>query len=130
MYILNLTQHAATPEQRSAGVFDMTGDHLMTLVELLTFNDLPTQQEVEERAQQIAELALAWLTDNDVIDTVGDIRAMIGGAPFLMAPLEGALRDQGITPVYAFSRRESVEERQSDGSIVKRTVFRHLGFVE
>jgi len=55
---------------------------------------------------------------------------MIGGAPFLMSALEDALVIAGITPLYAFSVRESVEAEQADGSVRKVAVFRHLGFVE
>ena len=54
---------------------------------------------------------------------------MIGGAPFLMGALESALLDYGITPVYAFSKRESVEEVQKDGSVKKINIFRHAGFI-
>ena len=32
--------------------------------------------------------------------------------------------------LYAFSVRESVESVEPDGSLVKKNVFRHLGFVE
>ena len=45
-----------------------------------------------------------------------------------MAPLEEALRYRGILPLYAFSRRESREETDPDGSVRKVAVFRHLGF--
>ena len=54
---------------------------------------------------------------------------MIGGAPFLMAPLESKLIEFGLDPVYAFSRRESVETVQDDGSVRKTTVFNHIDFV-
>jgi hypothetical protein len=54
---------------------------------------------------------------------------MIGGAPYLMAPLERALRRKRITPLYAFSERRSTEEKGNDGEIIKRTVFKHIGFV-
>lgn len=54
---------------------------------------------------------------------------MVGGAPFFMAPLEAALRAVNIIPVYAFSKRESVEEKQPDGSVKKTQVFKHAGFV-
>ena len=30
--------------------------------------------------------------------------------------------------IYAYSERESVEETQSDGSVIKRNVFKHKGF--
>ena len=54
---------------------------------------------------------------------------MIGGAPYLMAPLENVLMKNNRVPVYAFSVRESVEQIQSDGSVVKNNIFRHKGFV-
>jgi len=56
-------------------------------------------------------------------------RALIGGVPYLMAPLERALRRRGVTPLYAFSRRESREETLPDGSVRKTATFRHMGFV-
>jgi len=46
-----------------------------------------------------------------------------------MAPLERALRSSDLIPLYAFSRRESVEEVADDGTVTKRSVFRHSGFV-
>ena len=55
---------------------------------------------------------------------------MIGGAPFFMGPLERALRENGITPLYAFSKREAADIKQADGSIKKTQIFRHVGFVE
>ncbi len=125
--IINLTQHAATAEQLAAGVVDLTGGQLQELKKLLTFNDLPSRQDV----RQIAS-ALGWLVDVVIGDTKPRPQhpvAMIGGAPFLMGPLEDALADRGVRAVYAFSRRESAEEVQPDGSIRKVAVFRHAGFV-
>ncbi|MHB0929605.1 MAG: hypothetical protein ACYC3W_12015, partial [Candidatus Nanopelagicales bacterium] len=55
--------------------------------------------------------------------------AMIGGAPFLMAPLEKALLSIGINPVFAFSERKSVEAHGADGTVTKTQVFKHVGFV-
>ena len=55
---------------------------------------------------------------------------MISGALWLMAPLADALRAQGVTPVYAFSRRESVERMDEHGQVLKTAVFRHIGFIE
>lgn len=135
--ILNLTQHDATPEQKLAGVTcgDVTDASVAEFRELLTFDTLPTLAEVRERARQIAEYASKTST---LVDYGGDsgyvvnepLRfAMIGGAPFLMAPLEEELRRVGITPLYAFSTRESVEQVQPDGSVRKTAVFRHQGFV-
>lgn len=55
--------------------------------------------------------------------------AMIGGAMWLMAPLAAAVEARGIEALFAFSRRESVEEPHADGSIRKTAIFRHVGFV-
>jgi hypothetical protein len=118
MTILNLTQHSATPEQAAAGVVDLPPDTRAKLSALLTFEDLPKPEELPERAVQIAQLAL------------GCTKAMIGGAPFLMRPLEQALLIYGIRPVYAFSRRESVEEALPDGTVRKTAVFKHRGLIE
>lgn len=124
MKIINLTQHPASAEQREAGVFDVPADLTYggdTLREQLTFNELPAYDDVLLVAECIANLA----KDNFECDA-----AMIGGAPFLMAPLVDALQRNGIKPMFAFSKRESVEETQPDGSVRKTAVFSHLGFVE
>lgn len=129
MKILNLTQHPATPEQVEAGVFDSSQRE--ELAKLLTFEELPTHSEISERAFEIAVFARREYNQNP-FDAV-----MIGGAPFLMAHLEWELKpDQdgfdGFAPriLYAFSKRESIEQVQPDGSIRKVNVFRHTGFVE
>ena len=120
MRILNLTQHQATQEQLAEGVFEPLQEMKKTIQNLLTFDHLPTKEEIERTAQ-----ALAWLAD-----ATGAEAAMIGGAPFLMSALEERLNALNIQPLYAFSVRESVEQVQQDGSVRKVNVFRHLGFVE
>jgi hypothetical protein len=123
--ILNLTLHSPTPEQAVAGVTEP-----VIAPELMTFTSLPTPTELAERAAKIAELATeAW------VECEGDceqspFRAMIGGAPFFMAPLEAALEDAGFRVVYAFSVRESAETVLPDGSVRKTNVFRHVGFID
>ena len=122
--ILNLTQHPATPEQREAGVSDLPDELRKQLVGLLTFSQLPSREEIEDRAEALALLADSLLPEE------GNPAAMIGGAPYLMAPLEVALRNQRIRPLYAFSVRESVEQTLPDGTIRKTSIFRHAGFIE
>ena len=121
--IINLTQHQATPEQIAAGVVDMTGQKLANLKLFLTFEELPTRSGIEEVAHAIAYMAASCFEPTE------ERHAMIGGAPFLMSALEAALMDRGIIPLYAFSKRESVEEVQEDGSVKKTAVFRHAGFI-
>ena len=113
---INLTQHDALPEQ---GCLPRTDADAAEVATWLTFNTLPSLAEIVGRAQILVDIAVR----------AGADEAMIGGAPYLMVALDPALRMAGITPIYAFSLRQSVDERQPDGSVVKRTKFRHLGFV-
>ena len=119
MSILNFTQHAATAEQLDAGVIDLMQHDLASLKALLNFVGLPTTDEIYECAYAIAALA-----ENLFAETV-----MVGGAPFLMPVLQKALQMRGITVLYAFSERVSIE-KIVDGVVVKTNEFKHVGFVE
>jgi len=122
--IINLTQHPATPEQVTAGVVEPANKQ--EVKDLLTFDKLPTRSEIVSRASQLAHIAV----DAHFMEPDGEpMEALIGGAPYLMAPLERELRTRGITPLYAFSRRESVETTDPNGAVVKKSVFKHVGFV-
>ena len=132
MKILNLTQHAPTTEQVAAGVIEPRPDVKVVIVEALTFDDLPSREEIDRRAEYLAEVAARYDL-NDTDDGIGEefpSAAMIGGALWLMSALEAALLDRGLAPLYAFSRRESVEKTLPDGSVQKVNVFRHVGFVK
>lgn len=139
MSIMNLTQHAATADQIAAGVFDLPADVRANLQSLLTFGELPDEQGIRVRAERIAGLAAFHASAEDRADYSGALpagdaggfalHAMIGGALWLMAPLAAALREQGIEPLFAFSVRETEEQKQPDGSVRKVAVFRHAGFV-
>lgn len=114
--IINLTQHAASSEQVNQGVFNAE----VNLTETLTFDGIPSKAEIKARAEALVTIALEADASS----------AMIGGAPYLMAPLENALKEAGIRPLYAFSERESVEKTMPDGTVRKINIFKHLGFVE
>ena len=129
MPIVNLTQHAATDDQVAAGVIDLKGNELAALRDALTFDDIPSHSDLEDRASYVAELACYNGLGGDNDEDPFFRKAMIGGAPFFMPHLEVALASRGIEPVYAFSRRESVETHAGDGRVVKSAVFRHIGFV-
>lgn len=118
--IINMTQHAATAEQLAAGVVDFVPEIKAQVQALLTFDTLPSAREIRSRAEKLTALVESW----------GFTRAMIGGAPFLMGALETALKNCGITPLYAFSVRDSVEKQNPDGSVTKQNVFKHAGFIE
>lgn len=121
--VWNLTQHLATPEQREAGVMDLPEELRSQLTELLTFDYLPDAEELQVRSGEILCLI-------STLPHQPGARFMIGGAPFFMEQLSAALRNSKLRPVFAFSRRESVERVLPDGSVQKTAVFRHLGFVE
>jgi hypothetical protein len=57
MQIINLTQHPATPEQRAAGVVDLSPEGRETISRLLTFADIPEGAEVRVRAGMLAQIA-------------------------------------------------------------------------
>jgi len=116
MKILNLTQHVSTPEQKEAGVVDMDDIDRGTLNLLLTFVEIPTPDRLELKARAIAQLCSTYNIEH----------AMVGGAPYLMPSLETALYSYGITPMYAFSKRDSAEDPETGRKV---SVFRHLGFV-
>jgi hypothetical protein len=123
--IINLTQHNATPEQIAAGVIEPSPEDKKNIQQLLTFEELPSIEELERRAYGLATLVTNLGAANASHHTV-----MIGGAPYFMGALERALKAQGHQPVYAFSRRESVDQVLEDGTVRKTAVFKHLGFVE
>jgi hypothetical protein len=97
-WILNLTQHPASVDQREQGVIDLEGKLRDDLTRNLTFDEIPYYAEVVARAAKLATIAAAAVCAadpegphvNDVMDGIAWIKArvMIGGAPFLMAPLE------------------------------------------
>lgn len=121
---INLTQHALTPEQDQ-----WVAENCYALVEdeqvktLLNFSELPTKEELERRADYI----VSQLGGNNP-----DFykMALIGGAPFFMSVLEHKLKEAGIQPVYAFSKRVSVEGVNEHGEVVKTSVFKHEGWIE
>jgi hypothetical protein len=129
MQIINLTQHPATQEQKEAGVLDVAPERQKRLHQLLTFEEVPSIHALRARAAQLFHI----FEDETLNANWGEKQSwpcvMIGGAPYLMSHLEECFISEGITVVYAFSQRKSIEEQQADGSVVKRTVFVHEGFV-
>lgn len=117
MKILNLTQHQPTAAQTQAGVYCLPDE--TELHRLLTFATAPNAEEIYERAQAITQLALASKAKY----------VLLGGAPFLMAPLEQSLLKQHITPLYSFSIRQTKEEVLPNGSIKKIQIFDHQTFI-
>ena len=89
---------------------------------------MPDAEEILARCEDIAELACYNGLGGDDGDDPFPEQAMVGGAPWMMAPLVAALRARAIEPVFAFSRRESAEQTMPDGSVRKINTSRHAGF--
>jgi len=152
--ILNLTQHNASEEQLKAGVINLPEPYNSKLKELLTFNELPNCDEVKKRAGAIYDLVIDFCLDKNspirdevrgmVISDDGEfgnkyeineaefkklnLAFMIGGALWLMRPLIEELENIG-TPLFAFTKRVVEEVKKEDGSIEKKAIFRHEGFI-
>jgi hypothetical protein len=144
MSILNLTQHISTPEQLEAGVVEPIAKDVIQ--HYLTFEELPTQEVINLHVSRLVSICERWKSrkiellqhatqQSDAIPyTLMEVHeimrpdVMIGGAPFLMEPLATALKQSGFNPVYAFSRRESIET-VINGEVIKTSKFIHQGFV-
>ena len=120
--ILNLTQHSPTVEQIKAGVVEPSPATKLAIKQFMTFSELPTADVIKARAKTLAEIAWNITEFNQ--------KVMIGGAPYLMAPLEEEIMKRHRIPVYAFSRRVVQEFHRSDGTVEKKMVFKFEGFVE
>lgn len=118
--ILNLTQHTATPEQSAVGVVEPVNKELVC--KLLTFDTLPSQEEIDDRARQLVQVALKEVPAGSSV--------MLGGALFLMGPLVSRLKAYQRKPVFAFSQRQSQDMPQADGTVKKVAVFKHVGFID
>ena len=95
---------------------------------MLNFNTKPTKNEIITRAIALADYAYGLLSQAKNEDD--KLFALIGGAPYLMGPLEEALKQEGIQPLYAYSQRESVEAKGENGTVIKTAIFKHKGYIE
>ena len=119
MKILNLTQHVATKEQENDGVVEPSKELKERIKPMITFEDIPTKKEMTEVAKELVKFVKEY-------DCEG---AMIGGAMFFMSTLENALKQENLTPYYAFSKRRC-EEKLVDGVVKKISLFEYIGLIE
>lgn len=121
MKLFNLTQHSLTEDQVQGNeVFRRNAVPNDVVCSRLTFEEIPTYEEMVERAVELTRIVMQH----------GAEYALIGGAPYFMPILERELYRQNIIPVYAFSKRESKEIKESDGTIKKITTFKHVGWIK
>jgi len=146
--ILNLTQHAATPEQLDQGLVDYTNREslkaLLTIPEraLTNFNWI-LEDILDNKVKNLVTIAETYQAE--AVDTIPDdvrgmrrlntirdalrLRVLVGGAPILMERLIPALKREGCIPVHALSARVVEEVPQSDGTVKKVSTFKHIRFM-
>jgi len=97
----------------------------MTIVNLTQHQASPEQ--IQAGVVDLAPEARSKL--QKLAAATGASQAMVGGAFWLVIPLENALSCKRIATVFAFSQRVSEDQVQPNGSVKKVAVFRHVGFV-
>jgi hypothetical protein len=117
--MLNLTQHPATPAQKEDGVVDLEGEELEYLRKCITFNTLPSLEQLEKNSIDLAKIAREKGYEN----------VLIGGACYFMPVLDNTLKRFGIKPYYAYSKRNAVD-KMVDGKIITEYTFEHEGFLK
>lgn len=125
--ILNLTQHQPTDEQSEAGLTPA----LAEIANLITFSaqELLEAESIELLFLDRASKILSVIFKNYGLSWEGR-PVMLGGMPAFTAFLQNFLKALNFSVLYAVSDRISVEETLEDGSVVKRSVFKHIGFIE
>lgn len=120
MKLINLTQHTLTTEQLK-GAVEVGAEVRDEIVKLITFSGCPTAEIIKGNASRLAEICRDMHAS----------RAVIGGAPYFMGPLEQALRRAGVVPLYAFTERVAVEVVNPEtGEVTKTSKFNFAGWIE
>ena len=117
MKLINITNHQLTKEQRNE--FD-------SVVEMPAGLKAEWAQvgHSEAHAERAASLVFDWMGQQDLESARVAVQGHFGATYRLVRKIKS-------TPafaVYASSKRESVEETLPDGSVIKKTKFRHLGW--
>ena len=123
-YLVNLTQHALTQEQKDSVDTAIEPRNMATF---LNFDEMPTAQEINTRAHRMFECLIAMLKSNAIYP--GDCTVLLGGAPFFMSACEQVALYYGFQFCYAFSKRISKEVTQPDGTVKKISEFKHEGWI-
>lgn len=108
---INLTQHKATQDQIGRCVVEPKETSKSEIQKVLTFDSIPSAEEMTKRAQMLADYAF----------DCGYKKALVGGAAYFMPYLEQALVERDIQPEYSFTKQVI----QPDGT----RVFKEEGVV-
>jgi len=116
MIIINLTGKITTTEQKIDGVVEpMNRD---TVINLLTFDQIPTNKEIFIRANKLTHVAM----DN------GAKGVLIDGPGWLIGALELDLQDHMIKPFYSFVKRVPAKIQTGHEPLFV-NLPAHIGFV-
>ena len=125
MKFINLTQHKLTEEQvKSLTWAGFAEDGIQVypdpfVKETLTFEKLPAMSDIRKAAVTLANYAKSQAATS----------VMVGGAPYLMRPLEEELEHLGIVYQYAFTERKTIEKANEDGTVEKTSIFVFAGWI-
>jgi len=111
--IVNLSINETTEEQRKTGVIELPDTLRQVLLNLLTFEEIPTPKEMEIRANQIftfyQEKVFPKL--NETLK-ISPFFVMIGGPAYLQRYIERSFIENYIRPIYAFKSGRFVIARE------------------
>lgn len=116
--ILNLTQHYLTPTQVGQGAFEPSNEDKNKIAKLLTVEELVSSQQLLEKALSLLEIASKYEFDYLL---VGGMHSLIDIVSILSIYAD-------VETCQAFSKRTVVEEKNMDGTVVKKTMFVHEKF--
>lgn len=123
---VNLTAHPLLPEQERAAKEQLGAEAI------LDASDVMPAEIVKKLRQSPADpgelYRLAYQVKDALVDFANKERAHLyvhlpAGSPAFMWALTLKFPNAYATPVFSHSRREAVEERLPDGSVVKRSKF-------
>jgi hypothetical protein len=104
MRIINLTSNPIQPEKSC-----LESESHVHVIELLTFNKLPTMRDIFARAQALAHIAIMENAE----------AALIEGPAFLLYSLEQALFQRAVQPLYSFNGQIDCYVRASEKSYTR-----------
>lgn len=134
MKFINLTAHALTADQIAAAK-DLGVNKFLEAADVLPANVLEKLRNCPDEAASLELLAKKVI---EAVNQVADGFTYVHlpcGSPALMWAMAGLTMGQNphlplkLTPVFSHSVRESVEEIQPNGTVMKRSVFRFESFI-
>ncbi|EKH6496423.1 MULTISPECIES: hypothetical protein [Enterobacterales] len=105
MSIVNLTAYKASDAQREMGVIDVERDISQIIREKLSFNDCPTVSLMQQRADELADIALLLCSRHQAEGV------LVYAKTYFMPTLITALSERGITAFATYAPKSIVCEQ-------------------